>query len=129
MKKVLFIWIALTIFLCLCACKSDSPSIIGTWNADTSLFSEETGTESKHLIFYDGIEGEETHEKDGTTYKRYQFDYETDGSKLTIYVGNTQTVYTIQYGEANGTDTLQLTAEDGTVYSYTLSSRTLPGLR
>lgn len=128
MRHTRSLLILLILLLCLCACKNNTPAIVGSWNAESSMFNEENSAESIHVIFYDGMEGEERHETDGTT-KSYQFDYETDGTKLTVYVGETQTVYTIQYGESNGTETIKLTAEDGTVYAYTLSSRTTPGIR
>lgn len=128
MKKALFVLFTLCLLL-LCACKSDSPTVVGSWDAEASILGAENDAESIRIIFYDGMEGEETHTKNGTTYKTYAFDYTVEDSILTIYVGENQTAFTVSYGEANGTKTMTLTAEDGTAYSYTLASRITPGIR
>lgn len=127
MKKIIPILLSFCLLLTLCACGSKE-SIVGIWNAEASILGADNDAEEIVLIFYDGMEGQEDHVKDGNTYKGYQFDYETDGDTLTIYTGEVQTTYTITYGEQNGTDTLQLTAEDGTVYFYTLRTRNTPGI-
>ena len=128
MKKFLLALFTVSLLI-LCGCKADSPSIIGCWDAEASILGADNDAESIRIIFYDGMEGEEDHIKNGTTYKSYQFDYIVEGSTLTIYVGEQQSAFSISYGESNGTETMSLTAEDGTSYSYTLSSRRTPGIR
>lgn len=128
MKQALSILLSVCLLLAICACGSNSVSIVGSWNTESSILGAENDAEEICIIFYDGFEGEETHTKDGTTYKSYQFDYETEGDVLTLHSGGTQSTYTITYGEQDGTDTMQLTAADGTVYSYVLRSRNTPGI-
>jgi outer membrane lipoprotein-sorting protein len=126
-KAVMAIWIVCLLFLF--GCKEEAPTIVGVWSAETSIFNTENDAESIRITFYDGMEGSESHIKNGTTYKSYNFDYELNGDILSVYVGPEPTDYSIAFGEANGTETMTLTAEDGTVYSYILSSHRTPGIR
>ena len=126
-KAVIAIWILC--MLLLFGCKEDAPSIVGVWNADTSIFNTETNAESICITFYDGMEGDESHIKNGTTYKSYNFDYELKDNILSVYVGPNPVSYTVTFGQEDGTDTMTLTAEDGAVYDYVLSSRRTPGIR
>ena len=128
MKKVVIpIWILCLLFLF--GCKEEAPSIVGVWNADTSIFNTGTNADSLCITFYDGMEGEESHIKNGTTYKSYNFDYELKGDILSVYAGPTPVNYTVTFGQEDGIDTMTLTAEDGTAYAYVLSSRRTPGIR
>ena len=129
-KAIIPIWILC--LLLLFGCKEEVPSIVGVWKADAPLFGTEADLYEIHLIFYDGIEAQEDQTKtDGskTQTKSYQFDYELKGDDLSVYAGPDPINYTVVFGEAQGTDTMTLTAEDGTVYSYVLSSRRTPGIR
>lgn len=129
-KAVMAIWIVCLLFLF--GCKEDAPSIVGVWKADVPMFGTETDLYEIDLIFYDGIEAQENQTKtDGskTQTKSYNFDYELKGDILSVYAGPTPVNYTVVFGEDNGTETMTLTAEDGTVYSYILSSRRTPGIR
>ena len=130
MKK--YVFTLLSILLLLTACKADSPSVVGVWKGNAPMFGTESDLHEVYIIFYEGIEAQEDQiTTDGTrTYtKTYQFDYETDGTTLTVYVGSVQTAYSVAFGEANGTETMTLTAQDGTAYSYVLISRRTPGIR
>ena len=127
MKKLAILIFTLCLLL-LCGCKEEA-SIVGVWNAETALFGTEQDAESIQLTFYDGMEGEEDHVKNSTTYKSYNFDYELKDDVLSVYTGPTPTDYTVAFGKENGTDTMTLTARDGTEYFYVLSSRRTPGIR
>ena len=127
MKKALSVLILLTTLLSLCACSRSTPSIVGNWESTSSLLGVECNELPITTIFYDGITGEEYHKKDDALSK-YQFDYELNGDVLTIYVGSVTTDYKVVFSEQNGAETMQLTAEDGTVYVYTLTSRNTPGI-
>lgn len=127
MKKVLSVLTVLSMLLSLCACKSSAPSIVGSWESADSILGVKSTEVPITTIFYDGINGEEHHNKDGAR-STYQFDYEMNDDILTIYVGSVTTDYKVTFAEQNGTATMQLTEEDGTVHSYTLISRTTPGI-
>ena len=77
MKKTYFLLVFVCLFLIMCACNSDEPTVVGSWNASVPLFQTEEEIDEYTLIFYDGIEAEEKHIKGSNTYKSYQFDYET----------------------------------------------------
>lgn len=129
MKKFVSLLLSICLLLLICACSNDEPKMIGSWKTETSILGGVHDADEIRIIFYDGIEGQEDHIKNGTTYKTYQFDYEIDVNTLTIYTGATQTTYTISYGKQNDIDTMTLTSEDGTVYSYVLTTRITPGIR
>ena len=129
MKKFVSLLLSICLLLLMWACSNGEPTVIGSWKAESSIFGAENDAEEISIIFYEGIEGEEKHTKNGTVYKSYPFDYEIDSNTITFYTGVTQTTYTITYDKQNDTDTMTLTAEDGTVYSYTLASRITPGIR
>jgi len=128
MKKLLSSLLSLCFLCVLCACGSEPPSIVGCWDTETPLFQTEEEIEAFTVIFYDGMEAEEKHAKNGNTYKSYQFDYVLEGETLTLYTGAAEHTFTVHFDRQNDTDTMQLTAPDGTVYSYVLSTRSTPGI-
>lgn len=131
MKKILSVSFIFCLIITLMACKADSSPIVGIWKSSAPIFGTETDLYEIQLIFYDGSAGEERQTKsdgDRTYVTNYQFDYQLTDGVLTIYTGSDTLNYTVAFSKENNTDSMILTTEDGTLYSYTLSSRTTPGL-
>lgn len=131
MKKVLSVPFIFCLFMTLIACKADTSPIVGIWKTNTPIFGTETDLYEISIIFYDGLEGEEQQTKsDGnrTYVTNYPFDYQLTDDVLTIHAGSDTLNYTVAFSKENNTDFMTLTADDGTIYSYTRSGRTTPGI-